>query len=187
MMKIVLGGSRKLAFIPEVVMERLEVFMNLGAEFLVGDAPGIDTKFQQYLSRNGYRKVTVLTSAGFVRNNVGNWTTIHIDSGLKGKGHARHSAKDREMTLNATAGVMIWDKESAGTLANVIDLVRSGKTCLLYIAGDNQLVQLDNSAEMEAIVCNFADVKFQAEQRLNAYERRKRKNVGVNNLNSLFD
>ena len=187
MMKVVLGGSRKLGFMPEEVVARIEDYINLGAEFLVGDAPGIDTVFQNILNRNGYRNVTVLSSAEFIRNNVGNWDTKYVESGLKSKSHARHGAKDRFMTSEAEAGIMIWDKESAGTLANVIDLVSSGKQCLLFIAGDNELVNLDNSSALEVILSNFEDVKKEAEQRLNAFNRRQNKKIKVAIPETLFD
>lgn len=187
MIKVVLGGSRKLGFMPEEVAARIEDYINLGAEFLVGDAPGIDTVFQAILNSNGYRNVTVLSSAEFIRNNVGNWDTKYIDSGLKSKSHARHAAKDRFMTSEAEAGIMIWDKESAGTLANVIDLVNSGKPCLLFIAGDNELINLETPSTLEVVLSDYQDVKEEAEQRLNAYERRQNKKVQINLTNSLFD
>ena len=185
-MKIVLGGSRKLAFMPEEVMSRLEAYMAKNAEFLVGDAPGIDSKFQEILKRNGYQNVTVLSSAGHVRNNLGNWVTRLIDSGLKSKSAARHTAKDRIMTAEAETGVMIWDKESAGTLANVIDLVNSGKSCLIYIAGDNELIEIDNHSTLESLLAKYQEVSTEAKNRLNAYDRRNKKKIRLDLNESLF-
>ena len=187
MMKIVLGGSRKLAFMPEEIVARLEDYMNSNAEFLVGDAPGIDSKFQEILNFHNYKNVTVLSSAEYIRNNKGKWATRFVDSGLKSKSHARHGAKDRVMTSEANAGVMIWDKESAGTLANVMDLVNSGKPCLLYIAGDNELISIDTSSTLETLLSQFEEVRVEAQQRLNAYDRRKNKNVNLDLANTLFD
>lgn len=186
-MKIVLGGSRKLAYMPEEVMSRLETFMEKNAEFLVGDAPGIDSKFQEILKNSGYKKVTVLSSADQVRNNLGNWATRMIDSGLKSKSAARHTAKDRVMTDEAEAGVMIWDKESPGTLANVIALVKSGKTCLLYIAGDNELVEIETNSALENLLCRYSEVGTEAEQRLNAYDRRTNKKIQIDLNQTLFE
>ena len=186
-MKIVLGGSRKLAYMPEEVMSRLETYMAKDAEFLVGDAPGIDSKFQEILKKNGYKNVTVLSSADQVRNNLGNWVTRIIDSGLKSKSAARHTAKDRVMTAEAETGVMIWDKESAGTLANVIDLVNSGKSCLMYIAGDNELIEIDNQSTLEALIAKYQDVGKEVKNRLNAYDRRNKKKIHLSINESLFD
>jgi hypothetical protein len=187
MMKIVLGGSRKLAFMPEEVVLRLEDYINKDAEFLVGDAPGIDTKFQELLKARNYKKVTILSSADYIRNNLGNWDTRYIDSGLKSKNHARHGAKDRVMTTEANAGVMVWDKESAGTLANVIDLVIAGKPCLLYIAGDNELTNIETVSTLEHALTQFDEVASEAQKRLNAYDRRQNKKVQLDLPESLFD
>ena len=186
-MKIVLGGSRKLAFMPEEVMSRLETYMAKDAEFLVGDAPGIDSKFQEILKRNGYKRVTVLSSADQVRNNLGNWVTRLIDSGLKSKSAARHTAKDRVMTAEAETGVMIWDKESAGTLANVIDLVKSGKSCLLFIAGDNELIEIDTDSALENLLARYSEVGAEAENRLNAYDRRTNRKIKIDSSQTLFE
>ena len=186
-MKVVLGGSRKLAYMPEEVMSRLETFMEKNAEFLVGDAPGIDSKFQEILKNSGYKKVTVLSSADQVRNNLGNWVTRLIDSGLKSKSAARHTAKDRVMTSEAETGVMIWDKESAGTLANVIDLVNSGKSCLMYIAGDNELIEIDNQSTLEALIAKYQEVGKEAKSRLNAYARRANKKIELDINQELFE
>jgi hypothetical protein len=186
-MKVVLGGSRKLAFMPEEVLARLEAYMNKDAEFLVGDAPGIDSKFQEILKLNNYKNVTVLSSAGVVRNNLGNWKTRLIDSGLKTKSAAMHTAKDRIMTAEAEYGVMVWDKESPGTLANVIDLVKSGKSCLLYIAGDNELIQIETGSVLETLLSRYSEISSEAEKRLNAYDRRQNKKLNLETNQSLFD
>lgn len=172
---------------PEEVMLRIEDYMKSGVEFLVGDAPGIDTRFQQILAKHNYRNVTVLSSADEVRNNVGKWNTRFVESGLKSKSHARHAAKDRFMTSQAEAGVMIWDKESPGTIANVIDLVKSGKHCLVFVAGDNNLVNISNNSELENLLINHLDVRDEAQKRLIAYDRRLNKKVPFNQTDSLFD
>lgn len=172
---------------PEEVMSRLETFMEKNAEFLVGDAPGIDSKFQEILKNSGYKKVTVLSSAEQVRNNLGEWITRHIDSGLKSNSSARHTAKDRVMTGEAETGVMIWDKESAGTLANVIDLVDSGKNCILYIAGDNELIEIESHSSLENLLSRYRDVGEEAKNRLDAYYRRLSKKVHSDLNHSLFE
>jgi hypothetical protein len=186
-MKIVLGGSRKLAYVPSEVATRLKSYMDSGAEFFVGDAPGIDTKFQELLNANFYKNVIVHSSANCIRNNLGSWPTRFIDSGLKSMSHARHSAKDRVMTAEADSGVMVWDKESAGTLANVIDLVQAGKPCLLYIAGDNELTNIETVSILDSVLTQYDEVASEAQKRLNAYDRRQNKKVQLNLPESLFD
>ena len=62
-MKIVLGGSRHLEFIPNEIAERLLEWMESSSEFLIGDAPGTDRAFQMFLKSKNYPAVTVYTSA----------------------------------------------------------------------------------------------------------------------------
>ena len=51
-MKVVLGGSRQLSFLPEEVMDNLNSWMRDGVEFLVGEAKGTDAKFQEFHAEN---------------------------------------------------------------------------------------------------------------------------------------
>ena len=91
------------------------------------------------------------------------------------------------MTDEAEAGVMIWDKESPGTLANVIALVKQGKSCLLYIAGDNELVEIETNSALENLLCRYSEVGAEAEHRLNAYDRRTNKKIQIDLNQTLFE
>ena len=77
-MKIFLGGSRFLEKIPENLIELIQELNNSGAEFLVGDAPGADSAFQKVLKNIGSKSVTIYSSAGYIRNNYGNWVSKEI-------------------------------------------------------------------------------------------------------------
>ena len=78
-MKIVLGGSRHLEFIPSEIADKLTEWMAVSCEFLVGDAPGTDRAFQLFLKSKNYTAVTVYTSADEIRNNLGNWQVEKVD------------------------------------------------------------------------------------------------------------
>ena len=136
-MKVVLGGSRQLSFIPEEVMDSLNSWMRDEVQFLVGEAKGTDAKFQEFFKFSQYKNVKIYYSGDHVRHNFGNWDTEKVDSGLKSKSHAMHAAKDRTMTALANTGLMIWDTLSAGTLSNLIDLLDNGKLCQMYVAGED--------------------------------------------------
>ena len=143
-MKIVLGGSRHLEFIPSEIADRLLDWMEGSSEFLVGDAPGTDRAFQMFLKSKKYPAVKVYTSADEIRNNLGNWQVEKVESGLKSKSNAVHAFKDRKMSQIADIGLMIWDCKSAGTLSNVIYLLGQGKNCFIWVAPDSDLYQFDN-------------------------------------------
>jgi hypothetical protein len=185
-MKIVLGGSRHLEYVPREVAGKLDEWIRGGEEFLVGDASGSDSAFQTYLRNQDYFKVLVLSSAGAVRNNLGNWPTQLIDSGLRSKSHAIHAFKDREMTKVANSGLMIWDCKSAGTLSNIIDLVEGGKECFVWIAPDSELCLFDNSISLAKFLYAHEEVTVEARKRLQSFYKREAKRRDVSADETLF-
>jgi hypothetical protein len=185
-MKIVLGGSRHLEYIPNEVAEKLDGWIAQDVQFLVGDAPGSDRAFQSFLQMRKYPNVLVLSSAGMIRNNLGNWPTELVESGLKSKSHSVHAFKDRKMTAISDFGLMIWDCESAGTLSNVIDLLKQGKECALWIAPDSELCNFDNYDSLNRWLDKYPDVKLEAESRLAKFAKREAKKQIENNQETLF-
>lgn len=176
-MKIVLGGSRFLEKIPQNLIDLIKEWTDSGSEFLVGDAPGADSAFQKSLRNIGSKSVTVYSSAGYIRNNYGNWESKEIESGLQSKSNAVHAFKDRYMTSIADSGLMLWDCESAGTLSNVIDLVESGKSCRIWVALDAELYTFDNLPSLERWLKQYPDVTKEAHKRLNTFRRREAKRI----------
>lgn len=172
-MRVVLGGSRNLNVLPDSVEQRLDAWMNLGATFLIGDASGIDTTFQTHLHNNGYTSVVIYTSADSVRNNIGHWEVVVVDSGLKSASAARHTVKDRKMTELADAGLMMWDQESIGTLANILDLARQGKDVTVYDAVENELSPLEAGLNLEPWLAKHTTAFDQARKRLRTYDARE--------------
>ena len=185
-MKIVLGGSRHLEFIPSEIADRLMEWMEGSSEFLVGDAPGTDRAFQMFLSSKKYHSVTVYTSADEVRNNLGNWQVEKVESGLKSKSNAVHAFKDRKMSQIADIGLMIWDCKSAGTLSNVIDLLAQEKNCFIWVAPDSDLYQFDNSASLEKWMESYPEVRDEALKRLSTFHKRETKRISLNSQPDLF-
>ena len=174
-MKIVLGGSRFLQKIPQNLVELIKEWKESGSEFLVGDAPGADSAFQKVLINVDCKSVTVYSSAGYIRNNYGNWVSKEVKSGLQSKSNAVHAFKDRFMTSIADTGLMLWDCESAGTLSNVIDLVESGKSCRIWVASDSELYNFDNLPSLEKWLKQYPDVTEEAQKRLKTFRRRESK------------
>jgi hypothetical protein len=185
-MKIILGGSRFLDRVPENLVDYLKQWTDANFDFLVGDAPGADSAFQKSLKKIGSTNVTVYSSAGYIRNNFGNWNTKEIDSGLASKSNAVHAFKDRLMTSLADRGLMLWDCKSAGTLSNVIDLVESGKSCQIWISHDSELYNFDNKYSLGNWLKIYPDVTEEARKRLNLFRRREAKRKHLNQQ-VLFD
>ena len=171
-MKIVLAGSRKLAFIPEPVGLMLQDHVQAGDVFFIGDAPGIDSTFQKYMAQIDYRNVEIFSSAGYVRNNLGNWSEEQVETTLKSKSNALHAFKDREMCKRADLGIMVWDQESAGTLSNAIDLLDQEKTCLIYDAVEQEFIRFETKTDLNKWLEKHGEVATEAQSRLNRFRNR---------------
>lgn len=176
-MKIVLGGSRKITNLPTSVAKCVQELVDSGAEFLVGDAPGIDTSFQKFLQSLDSQNVTVYSSAGYVRNNLGGWKTVEVETSIKSKSSDLHAFKDREMCKLADYGLMVWDSESAGTLSNVLDLINNGKECLVFNSAESNidLMKFDNIDSLQDWCAQFPEVTIEAKKRLMRFSKRASK------------
>ena len=187
-MNIVLAGSIQVSALPQEVIEQVKHWMESECHFLIGDAPGADTAFQSYLLKANYKLVKIFTSNDEVRNNSGGWTSEIIDSGLKSNGHARHSAKDRHMTQLAEIGLMLWDGKSAGTLANIIDLLRQGKECFVYVLPEKLFTKFDSEDALLNAISDHKEAHTEALKRLASYDKRIKKMLTevIDDQQSLF-
>jgi hypothetical protein len=186
-MRVVLGGSRHLEFMPPEVSQKLNDLISTGSEFLVGDAPGSDRAFQKYLLLNRYSAVKIFSSAEDIRNNLGNWPSEKIESGLKSKSSAVHAFKDRHMTKIADLGIMVWDGESAGTLSNVLDLLDAGKECYIYLGIEQEFFKVDNKNSLMKLLVKYPGALEEASKRLDTFRSREAKrNTPKEELQTLF-
>jgi len=185
-MTYILGGSRHIVNLPSEVKVLLDEKVSTNEFFNIGDAPGSDTAFQSFFANKQYKSIKIFSSAGYIRNNVGNWDWELIDSGLKSKSNSVHAFKDRYMCKTSDSGIMIWDCQSAGTLSNVIDLVRQGKNCFIWVAPDSDLYQFDNQKSLEKWMNTYRDVRDEALKRLEKFEKREIKRSKSNPQPDLF-
>ena len=185
-MTYILGGSRHIVNLPSEVKVLLDEKVSTNEFFNIGDAPGSDTSFQSFFANKQYKNIKIFSSAGYIRNNVGNWDWELIDSGLKSKSNSVHAFKDRYMCKISDSGIMIWDCQSAGTLSNVIDLVRQGKNCFVWVAPDSDLYQFDNQKSLEKWMNAYQDVRDEALKRLEKFEKREIKRGKSNSQPDLF-
>jgi hypothetical protein len=111
---------------------------------VIGDANGADRAMQRQLAEWHYPAVEVFFVGPAPRNNVGQWPTRHIPTPARAKGFDYYSVKDVAMAREAECGLMLWDGESRGTLANVDNLVRDSKPVALYVAPTHRFVAIEN-------------------------------------------
>jgi probable addiction module antidote protein len=150
------GGSRHVSRLPTAALERLDNVIENRLPVLVGDANGADKAVQMHLADNGYEPVTVFCTGVDCRNNLGAWTTRHIDAPNGASGFQFYAAKDREMAREAEFGLMIWDGMSPGTVLNVLRLVRAGKKALLINVPAKTQDLFKSSADWDSFLAHSA-------------------------------
>jgi hypothetical protein len=174
MMKIFIGGSRKISKLGSEVERQLDAIIPNGAPVIIGDANGADKAVQQYLQSRGYRNVEVFCSGDRCRNNVGNWPARQVTASSSRRDFDFYAAKDIEMAREASSGLMIWDGKSAGTLMNVMRLIKQNKTVAIFEAPISRLRELKSESEWNDLLsgCN-SELRLRIEE-LSASDREAR-------------
>jgi len=133
-MKVFVSGSISITFLTNAVQERLENMIRNNLTVIIGDAGGVDSAVQKFLSERHYPNVIVYSVGSHVRANYGQWPIHHVDDcGLQGR--AKFTLKDVEMAKDANFGMMVWDGKSKGTLANIQEMQKLGKRFCVAIDG----------------------------------------------------
>jgi len=123
--KLLLMGSSafKDRELPVGVKERIDGAIARGMTILVGEAPGANRIYQDYLNAKGYRNV-VVGHAVRLRYNAGNWTDVQYGKDLK--------ERERRMIEDCDSAIVIWMNNS-GVIANDLEILkRLGKPTFLY-------------------------------------------------------
>lgn len=187
MLSIMLGGSRNIESLPVEVIHAIDEAIQSGHWFLTGDAHGADLAFQMYLSSTNYPRVVVFSSLPEPRNNVGHWDFRFIDSGIKSRGSAMHTVKDRHMVQLADQGLMVWNGESPGTLANVFDFIDADKSCAIWMPVERLLCRVDTLEAKAALIEAQSEPAGEALRRLQTYRKREAKTLSEPPAGTLFD
>ncbi len=171
MSTVFIGGSRQVSRLPAQVKERLENVINSGFRIVVGDANGADKAVQKYLLDASYENVTIFCSGEKFRNNLGRWETHCVDVPKNVKGFEFYAIKDREMAREADFGMMIWDGKSAGTVLNVLRLIRADKKVVLLNVADEETLTFKTADDWERFSSSFSvDLRNDLQKRATAEE-----------------
>jgi hypothetical protein len=151
MKRVFLGGSRKVSRLNDGIRKRLEDIVRRELQVLVGDANGADKAMQRQLADWGYSQVLVYFVGSAPRNNEGGWATRHVPTPPGVRGFDFYSVKDRAMAESSECGLMLWDGESRGTLANVRALAEAGKPVAVYVAPERRFVNVLSMSDYAAL------------------------------------
>lgn len=152
MIRVFIGGSRKLSRLSKPVIERMDSLVAKNHMVLIGDANGIDRAVQQYLAGKGYPHVLVFCMNGACRNNVGRWSIRSIQKNTAKKNFEYYAVKDREMAAEASCGFMLWDGKSKGTFCNIRDLLSQRKTVLVYLSTTETFYTLRDTDDLPRLL-----------------------------------
>jgi hypothetical protein len=139
MIRVFIGGSRKITKLAPVVLTWVDDFMANNALVLIGDANGADKCIQAHLAGKNYRNVAVFCMGNSCRNNIGGWETRNITADTDRKDFRYYSIKDLRMAQEASFGFMVWDATSVGTLNNIINLLKEHKPAYVYFSLDKSV------------------------------------------------
>jgi len=123
--KLLLMGSSafKAKELPTEVKERIDNAIERGMKIIVGEAPGANRLYQDYLKAKGYKNV-VVGHAVRMRYNAGNWKTVQYGKNLK--------ERERNMIRDCDLSVVIWMNQSGVIAENLELLKRFRKPTFLY-------------------------------------------------------
>jgi len=185
MNKIFISGSINIKNINPSVVERINNMIVSSFTILVGDAKGSDSSIQGILKDKNFKNVVVYCSGSYPRNNIGQWGIKSVESDQKPNSRAFFTAKDLVMAKDCDYGLMIWDSKSTGTLSNVYELLKQGKTSIVFVNKFKQFHQVSSIADFEKLVSVMSDsARLKADKKINLDSKiRKIKNVQLN----LFD
>ncbi len=147
MTKVFIAGSRKVSKLSVEVLQRLDEMVARRMPVVIGDAPGVDKSVQLYLHGKNYREVEVFCSGTRCRNNVGDWPTRQVAVNSSRRDFNFYATKDVRMSEEASFGLMVWDGESAGTLMNVLRLIKQDKNVVVFEAPKGRFRELKNESE----------------------------------------
>lgn len=152
MTTVFLSGSRKISRINDSIRQRIDNIIEKNFNIVIGDANGADKAMQTYLAEIGYPHVTVYYVGEKSRNNVGNWQSKNVAVSGNLTGRDFYTVKDKEMARRADFGLVLWDGQSAGSMANILEMTKFGKKVAVYFTPDKAFYTLSCDADAQQFI-----------------------------------
>jgi hypothetical protein len=157
---VFLSGSRKISRLNDVIRSRVKNMIDKGVRIVIGDANGADKAFQAFLAESNYRKVIVFCVGNVCRNNVGMWPVKNIDADAKLQGREFYAQKDKAMASEAEYGFVLWDGKSAGSIDNVLQLIKGGKLVVIYFGPEKTFYTLKYASDVQTLLGRCDDQDY---------------------------
>jgi hypothetical protein len=109
--------------LPQHVRDLLDKAIYRTMKIVVGEAPGANRLFQNYLASKNYQQV-VVGHAKSMRYNAGNWKTKQYGEKV--------SEREKNMIAECDSAIIIWADHSGVIAENLEILKRAGKPTFVY-------------------------------------------------------
>ena len=109
--------------LPDEITARLNTAMKQNLHILVGEAPGANQAFQDYLAAHNYHNVTV-GHARSIRYNAGDWKTQQFGDNVR--------EREKNMIAACDVAIIIWVNHSSVIATNLERLKESDKPTFIY-------------------------------------------------------
>lgn len=152
MTTVFIAGSITIKRLDPRFVDRIRNIVEDNFDVVVGDANGADTSIQNELHSQLAKNVTVYCSGSDPRNNIGSWKTRVVRSTARPGTRAYFAAKDKAMAEDADYGLMLWNASSPGTLSNVIELIRGGKKCVVFINKSREFINVKRPDDLSTLI-----------------------------------
>ncbi len=122
---LLLMGSKafKAQTLPVEIITRLNAALDRNMRIIVGEAPGANHVFQDYLASQNYRNVLV-GHARSIRYNAGNWETKQYGDNVR--------EREKGMISECDEAIIIWVNNSSVIATNLERLKELGIPTFLY-------------------------------------------------------
>lgn len=160
MHKVFISGSMKIKKLDSNVLNRINNIIDSNYQILIGDANGVDSSIQEYLSDKKSKSVIVYCSGNKPRNNIGNWVIENIFTNASPGTRAYFTAKDIRMAEDCDYGFMVWDTRSTGTLSNALELLKRKKYALVYINKTKEFLKVKDVRDLEKLISYMSESAF---------------------------
>ena len=145
----------------DLVCDRLQSMIDQDFRIIVGDANGADKALQGFLAAACYENVIVYCAGSICRNNVGDWRVKKIQVDPKLRGRDFYAQKDKEMALKSDYGFVLWDGKSAGSISNVIELLKQQKPVAIFLSSEKRIVSVSHLQDIQGILKSCDRVDYQ--------------------------
>ena len=152
MTTVFLSGSRKISRINDAIRSRIDNMIAKHHAIMIGDANGADKAMQSYLAELAYQAVTVYCAGAHCRNNVGRWRARNVAVAKNVTGRDFYVQKDKEMARLADFGFVLWDGKSAGSVGNMMELLKSGKKAVVYYGPEKRFYNVGAAEDLRALL-----------------------------------